>query len=33
LVRTRIDLLVGEPLQLPGPDLVGAPDPDWIHSS
>ncbi|MDP9982351.1 hypothetical protein J2W14_001739 [Pseudarthrobacter oxydans] len=29
LVRTRIDLLVGEPLQLPG-QKFGAPDPDWI---
>jgi hypothetical protein len=29
LVRTRIDLLVGEPVQLPVQDL-GGPDPGWI---
>ncbi|CAH0234883.1 hypothetical protein SRABI26_02745 [Arthrobacter sp. Bi26] len=29
LVRTRVDLLVGEPLQLPGQEF-GAPDPDWM---
>ncbi|MDR7085123.1 hypothetical protein J2X01_004443 [Arthrobacter ginsengisoli] len=30
LVRTRIDLLVGQPLQLAGQEF-GAPDPDWIN--
>jgi hypothetical protein len=29
LVRTRIDLLVGESLQLPGQQF-GVPDPDWV---
>lgn len=29
LVRTRIDLLVGEPVHRPMQDLI-APDPDWI---
>lgn len=32
LVRTRIDLLVGEPIQRPMQSLV-APDPDWIPAS
>jgi hypothetical protein len=32
LVRTRIDLLVGEPAQLRGQDL-GTPDPDWITNT
>ena len=32
LVRTRIDLLVGERLQLPSQDF-GSPDPDWIPST
>lgn len=32
LVRTRIDLLVGEPVQLPVQDL-GLPDPDWIPTA
>jgi hypothetical protein len=32
LVRTRIDLLVGEHIQLPVQDL-GLPDPGWIPAT